>query len=154
MGSNRKGQLGTGQPSKGCALPTFLEELSFSQMAKIRAGAFSAALSGDGQLYVWGEGTFGQFYTPHRIKSAKSLDIAEFQISRGGLACVLSRNGTVYSWGVNEVGQLGHGDFQPRQTPQRIKQLEGKKVSSIGLGEDFVIALGLTMPQKEYERLA
>ena len=45
MGSNRKGQLGTGHPSKGCALPTFLEELSFSQMVKVRAGAFSASLS-------------------------------------------------------------------------------------------------------------
>ena len=78
FGSNRKGQLGTGQPSKGCALPTFLEELSFSRMIKVRAGSFSASLSADGQLYVWGEGTFGQFYTPHRIKSAKVLDIQDF----------------------------------------------------------------------------
>ena len=62
------------------------------------------------------------------------------------MAIVLSRNGTLYSWGTNEVGQLGQGDFQPRQTPQRIKHLEGKKVTSIGLGEDFAIALGLTMP--------
>jgi alpha-tubulin suppressor-like RCC1 family protein len=78
MGSNRKGQLGTGAPSKGCLLPTFLEELSFSRMVKVRAGSFSAALSADGCLYVWGEGTFGNFYTPHRIKSAKTLDIADF----------------------------------------------------------------------------
>jgi hypothetical protein len=41
-----------------------------------------------------------------------------------------------------------------RQTPARIKNLEGKKVTSIGLGDDFVIALGLTLPQKEYEKLA
>ena len=78
MGSNRKGQLGTGSPSKGCMLPTFLEELSFSRMVKVRAGSFSASLSADGMLYVWGEGTFGNFYTPHRIKSAKALDIADF----------------------------------------------------------------------------
>lgn len=78
MGSNNKGQLGTGAPSRGCALPTFLEELSFSRMVKVKAGSFSAALSADGQLYVWGEGSFGKFYTPHRIKSAKSLDISDF----------------------------------------------------------------------------
>jgi len=47
-------------------------------MVKIRAGSFSASLSADGMLYVWGEGTFGNFYTPHRIKSAKALDIADF----------------------------------------------------------------------------
>ena len=82
------------------------------------------------------------------------MDIADFQVSRSGLAVVLSRSGTVYSWGPNDVGQLGHGDFNPRQTPQRVKHLEGKKVTSLGLGEDFAIALGLTMPQKEYERLA
>jgi alpha-tubulin suppressor-like RCC1 family protein len=60
MGSNTRGQLGTGSTSKkGCALPTFLEELSFSKMVKVRAGNFSASLSSDGQLYVWGEGCFG-----------------------------------------------------------------------------------------------
>lgn len=154
FGSNRTGQLGTGQPSKGCALPTFLEELSFSRMVKVRAGSFSAALGADSQLYVWGEGTFGQFYAPHRIKSAKVLDIQDFQISLGGLACVVSRAGTCYSWGPNDVGQLGHGDFTPRQTPHRIRHLEGKKVTQVGLGDDFVIALGLTLPQTEYARLA
>jgi hypothetical protein len=52
------------------------------------------------------------------------------------------------------VGQLGHGEFVPRQTPARIKSLEGKRVTSVGVGEDFVIALGLTLPQKEYDKLA
>lgn len=27
-------------------------------------------------------------------------------------------------------------------------------MTSLGLGDDFVIALGLTLPQKEYEKLA
>jgi hypothetical protein len=79
MGSNTRGQLGTGSTSKkGCSLPTFLEELSFSKMIKVRAATFSASLSSEGQLYVWGEGCFGQFYTPHRIKSGKNLEIADF----------------------------------------------------------------------------
>ena len=70
------------------------------------------------------------------------------------MAAVVSRSGTVYSWGPNDVGQLGHGDFNPRQTPQRVKTLEGKKVTSIGVGNDFVIALGMTLPQREYEKIA
>lgn len=44
------------------------------------------------------------------------------------------------------MGQLGHGDFKQRETPARIKTLEGKKVTAIGLGEDFIVALGLTLP--------
>jgi alpha-tubulin suppressor-like RCC1 family protein len=149
MGANTKGQLGTGGPSKSMSLPTFIEELSFTQMIKIRAGFFSASLSADGQLYVWGQGSFGEFYTPHRVKSAKSLDIMDFQISRGGCAALLTRTGKLYSWGPNENGQLGHGDFTTRSTPARVKSLEGKKVTSVGVGDEFIICLGRSMPQKE-----
>ena len=78
---------------------------------------------------MWGEGYFGKFYTPHRIKSGKTLEIADFNVSIGGAASIISRNGIVYTWGPNDVGQLGHGDILPRQTPQRVKCLEGKKVT-------------------------
>ena len=61
MGSNLRGQLGIGLATvkSTVPLPTFLEELSFCKMTKVRAGNFSASLSQDGQLYVWGEGLFG-----------------------------------------------------------------------------------------------
>ena len=111
MGSNTKGQLGTGGPTRGSALPVFIEELSFTRVSKVRAGFFSAALSSDGQLYVWGQGSFGEFYTPHRVKSAKKLDILDFQVSREGAAALLTRAGKLYTWGPNDFGQLGHGDF-------------------------------------------
>lgn len=154
MGANTQGQLGTGPPCKGSPVPILLEELSFSRMVKIRAGSFSAALSADQQLFVWGRGIFGEFYTPHRVKSVNKLDILDFQISKGGIAALLTRKGTIYSWGYNDSGQLGHGDYKERPTPERIESLDGKRVTQIAVGNEFVIALGLTMPQKEYEKLA
>lgn len=57
----------------------------------MRAGHFSAALSEAGQFYVWGEGFFGKFYRPCRIKSGKSLEIMDFEISRRGLAALINR---------------------------------------------------------------
>ena len=78
MGSNTNGQLGTGPPSKGSPIPIFLEELSFSRIVRVRAGQFSAALSVDQQMFVWGRGIFGEFYTPHRVKSVSKLDILDF----------------------------------------------------------------------------
>ena len=111
MGSNTHGQLGTAQPSKGSPIPLFLEELSFSRIVKVRAGSFSAALSIDQQLFVWGKGIFGEFFTPHRVKGASKLDIFDFQVSKGGSAFILTNDGEVYSWGNNESGQLGHGDY-------------------------------------------
>lgn len=51
------------------------------------------------------------------------------------------------------MGQLGHNDFESRKTPLRIKSLSEKKVTAIGLGEDFSIALGLTMPIAELKKV-
>lgn len=73
-------------------------------MQKIRAGQFSASLSVDNQLYLWGCGTFGDFYTPHRVKSVASLDIVDFQIGRSGFLTLLTREGSVFTWGNNDSG--------------------------------------------------
>lgn len=78
MGSNTQGQLGIGPPSKGSAIPMLLQELSFSRMIIIRAGSFSGALSEDQELFLWGRGIFGEFYTPHRVKSVNKLDAIDF----------------------------------------------------------------------------
>jgi alpha-tubulin suppressor-like RCC1 family protein len=47
MGSNQRGQLGIGGPSRGSNVPVLLVELTFTKIVKIRAGAFSAAMSLD-----------------------------------------------------------------------------------------------------------
>ena len=60
-------------------------------MMKVRAGAFSASLSTDYQLYLWGCGTFGEFYTPHRVKSIAQLDLADFELGRSGYLALLTR---------------------------------------------------------------
>lgn len=73
-----------GPPSRGTNTPIQLSELNFIRMTKIRAGQFSASLSVDNQLYLWGSGTFGDFYTPHRVKSVAALEIADFEIGMSG----------------------------------------------------------------------
>lgn len=35
----------------------------------------------------------------------------------------------MYSWGPNKVGQLGLGDFEERDVPQRVTGLDDKKVT-------------------------
>lgn len=149
MGSNARGELGIGHSSRGSNLPILLEELNFVKIVKIRAGLFSAAFSQDNQLYLWGSGPFGEFYTPHRVKSVQQIDLLDFQVGRGGFIVVLSRSGSVYTWGNNEMGQLGQGDTQLRSVPQRVESIENKKVTSIACGKDFVVTLGLTLPMKE-----
>jgi len=48
MGDNKLGQLGTGLTElNGNPVPTFVKELKFTKIVKVRAGSFSAALSED-----------------------------------------------------------------------------------------------------------
>jgi len=61
-------------------------------------------------LFVWGKSVFGEFFQPHRVKSAGLLDIQDFDISKGGMAAILTKSGFLYTWGDNKNGQLGHGD--------------------------------------------
>ena len=44
-------------------------------MKKVAAGSFSASLSESGDLYIWGSGIFGEFLTPHRVKTINGLTI-------------------------------------------------------------------------------
>jgi len=81
-----------------------INELSFIKMTKVRAGSFAASLSSDGQLYIWGSGVFGEFFTPHRVKSTTSIDVLDFQIGYKGFACVVTRKGELYTWGYNDAG--------------------------------------------------
>lgn len=54
-------------------------------MKAVRVGAsVSAAISVDSQLYIWGSGHFGTFYTPHRVKSLTQLDIRDVQVGHSG----------------------------------------------------------------------
>ena len=110
-------------------MPTQLTELKFVHVQKVRAGSFSAALSLDGQMFVWGEGHFGRFDSPHRVKCGKKFDIVDVQVSRAGLAALINKDGSVYTWGPNEAGQLGQGDYVPKTTPSRVKTISKKVIT-------------------------
>lgn len=91
-------------------------------MVKIRAGSFSAALSEDNELFIWGKSAFGEFILPHRVRSVSDMYIQDFNVSTGGMIIILS-NGSLYSWGDNKYGQLGLGDHESRISPTEIKAL-------------------------------
>jgi alpha-tubulin suppressor-like RCC1 family protein len=81
--------LGNGKTQfKGVAQPKLVEELTFTKFTQVRAGQFSGALAADQSLYIWGEGIFGKYHTPKRLKLP--FPVSDFQISRGGHACILT----------------------------------------------------------------
>jgi len=75
-------------------------------MKKVAAGSFSASISSDtNDLYLWGSGVFGEFLTPHRVKtiSGGTIDVA----IGNHYGCAINNSGVVYSWGHNNNGELG-----------------------------------------------
>lgn len=63
MGSNAHGQLGIHRGPHAILmnlnLPENVMDLNFQRIVKIRAGLFSAALTEENELFVWGKGAFG-----------------------------------------------------------------------------------------------
>ena len=59
--------------------------------------------------------------------------------------------GLLYTWGPNDVGQLGHGDFESRALPSLVLQLRRKSIKQIKLGHDFLLALGSNVSESTKE---
>lgn len=141
-GSNLSGQLGT-KNKKGSSLfvkTVVPETLKFK---KISAGSHSAAISLEGDLYLWGTGTFGEYLTPQRIIGFKH---PFKRISVGnGFGCCVDSKGNIYSWGHNNHGELGTGDYESRISPKQVLALQGKRVTMVSCGGNFALALGNTL---------
>ena len=112
-------------------------------MRKIAAGSFSASISERGELFIWGTGIFGEFLTPHRVKTING-DTIDVDIGNH-IGAAVNRDGQVYSWGHNSNGELGQCDFDERPTPLLLQSLNDRKVTSIKCGRNFMIALGQTL---------
>lgn len=78
-------------------------------MKQVAAGSFSGAISMDsGDLYLWGSGVFGEFLTPHRVKTIYGLTVDVAIGNHFGAA--INKEGMVYTWGHNNSGELGQAD--------------------------------------------
>ena len=72
FGSNQAWELGVKIDAKSSLRPLLIQEIAHIPMGSVSAGSFSGAISrDDGQVYIWGTGTFGKFATPHRMKKIK-----------------------------------------------------------------------------------
>jgi hypothetical protein len=133
-GGNAFGQLGLGN-KKGTCIPRRVESLS--SVCKLVCSSHSSALTQSGDLYVWGTGMFGEFVSPTRI-AGRCKDVAV----GGNFTLILDDRENLHTWGSNLNGELGLGDFEARNSPTHVQSLQGKHVSRIACGSNFVLALG------------
>jgi len=143
-GSNATGQLGAGNLADSPVLQR-VQQLPASRIVSAAAGAaHSVALSSDGSLYTWGDGSRGQL--GHRQLQGMALPamhdtivlllpqkvarldptglLPEHRVtamSAGSYhTLVLTVGGGVFAFGANDSGCLGLGDEADRWKPTRV----------------------------------
>lgn len=83
-----------------------------SRVKDIACHNYSAALTEQGDLVLWGSGSFGNFASPVRV-SGIPCEVQSFSLSDSHVGAVDS-DGMIWVWGSNEKGELGLGDYTRR----------------------------------------
>ena len=169
-GMNANFELGLGikdgADRKSYDCPVEIRSAALSDVTEVRAGCFSAAISGRGHLLIWGTGEFGQIKSPQklfmdkvmfsdcRLSKFHSVNADSAEEMLGAAAIAIDMRGHTYTWGDNRYGRLGHGDTRARKLPSQILSLKRKAIRDIAIGGDFVIMLGkdVTVGQAEVQK--
>ena len=101
-------------------------------ISQIACSTYSVAISHTGDLFIWGEGLFGNYPSPYRVSGipgrALSCSVSSTHI------CVMDSDGMAWGWGSNQKGELGLGDYTARTAPFPLVGLQDKGISHIEVG--------------------
>lgn len=136
-GANNLGQLGDGTATN---MPRLLPmqvtgDLSNVNVKAVAAGAaFSLALDINGNVYSWGDNTYGQLgRTPPPDSKLPGVipgltDVVSIAAGNNHVVAVKG-DGTVLAWGNNSDGQLGDGTTTSHGSPLPVKDAMGANLT-------------------------
>jgi len=97
---------------------------------------FNAVIDKEGQLYTWGQGTFGQLGHGAEATALLKPQVVRgplirkriYQVSAGSAhtGCVTD-DWELFTWGFGDLGQLGHGDYECQSVPKKLVIRESKE---------------------------
>lgn len=116
--------------------------LQGKRVKNIACGHHSAAVTEDGDLYVWGTGVFGEYLTPQRFSALDQEQQFKFVSIGGTFGAAVSHDGSVWTWGMNTNGELGIGDNEPRLYPVLVQSITHKNVEMVSCGGSFALSTG------------
>lgn len=145
-GSNDKGQLGDGTTTSSST--PILIPLDGKKAVSVSAGTeFTAAITEDGSLYMWGANDRGQLgdgtNTNSSIPRLTNVDGKNVKaVSLGYLhTAAITDDGSLYTWGANGKGQLGDGGTSAKSTPVQITLGSGESVTKVSAGNYHTAAV-------------
>ncbi|KAI3920336.1 hypothetical protein MKX01_000675 [Papaver californicum] len=159
-GLNDFGQLGISDKKAYTFDPLEVSSLP-DEVIQISAGYYhSAAVTVNGELYMWGKNSNGQLglgksankivYSPTRVDCLKGTRIKKIALGSEH-SITITDDGAVLSWGAGGAGRLGHGHqsgylgfirSSTEYTPRLIKTLEEIKIKSVSAGLLHSVCIG------------
>lgn len=133
-GSNKEGQLGTGDRVTRLT-PTAVTGLSSDMKAVGNGVNFGCALSNAGAVSCWGYNVQGQLgngvnYSSYTPVGVNGLSSGVTSIAVGGShVCALTSEGAVKCWGDGQRGQLGNGTSNNALAPVGVTGLDSGVVA-------------------------
>lgn len=85
--------------------------------------SYSAAITENGDLYCWGDNSWGEVGNGSRADQTRPVKILEHvtSVSLGnGYSAAITENGELYCWGDNDYGQVGNGSTTDQLTPVKV----------------------------------
>jgi len=138
-GSGSSGQLGHGGKANEEAPKTVQNFIDNNlQVVFIECKcAQTAAITGGGQLFLWGWRGEQPVFTPSLVPFPAAYKV--HGVALGGyhvIALVHTPDGRkVFTWGMSDKGQLGHGDIQSVSEPKAVEALDGILATDVAAGE-------------------
>jgi len=132
-GFGGNGQLGHGDCNHS-TIPREIEMLRGLNVIQVSGGwSHSAAVTQEGELWVWGGGENGQLglgshalsdvggyvCSPTLLEIGDPVQVTQISLGRVHSACVTS-DGALYTWGSGHKGRLGHGGTENEMRPSEV----------------------------------
>uniref|UniRef100_A0A8C2WPN1 HECT and RLD domain containing E3 ubiquitin protein ligase 3 n=1 Tax=Cyclopterus lumpus TaxID=8103 RepID=A0A8C2WPN1_CYCLU len=128
-GKNKAGQLGLND-KQDRAVPCHIKFLRSQKVCYISCGnEHTAALTKDGGLFTFGEGSWGQLghgstnneLLPRRVLELMGTEVSQITCGRHHTLAFVPSSDVVYAFGCNSLGQLGTGLLGDARSPLPVK---------------------------------
>ncbi|CAN4078429.1 unnamed protein product [Withania somnifera] len=143
-GEGKNGRLGH-KHNMDTARPKLVESLNGVRVRSVTCGEYqTCALTFSGELYTWGDNSFGaelvgeekkiSHWLPNRVcGSLDGIKVSHVACAEWHTALV-STSGQLFTYGDGTFGVLGHGNLQSVARPKEVESLTGLWVKCVACG--------------------